>query len=265
MAIELLDALILIISGFGAGLFVSICSGTAAGYMIPILTVFLGKTIHKSIGTSLFIDCVVALSAGIIFLKNKKVKLKPMLLVIIFSSIGAVIGSNFTSSVPSTGLSIYIGIVLLVFGFSFIIYGVHKNIEYIKSKYSFNIFKKYKTIIFALAGFSIGLSSGFTGFGGAALIAFGLIFVLEYDLHTAIGTSLVVMFFLAGFGSIGHILKNNFLYESAMYAAPFAIIGALTGSLVANKIDEEKLGKVIGIIFIFLGIAILANLLNQVL
>lgn len=260
----LTDPIILIalfLAGFGSGLFVSICSGTAAGYMIPVLTVFLGKHIHKAIGTSLFIDSIVALVAGIIFLRNGKIKLKPVLLLLLFSVIGAFLGSFLTDSAPESGLNAYIGVVLLLFGVNILYNGVKKNVDFIKSKYSFSFFKKYKMIIFVIFGFTTGLMSGFTGFGGSGFIALGLIFVLDYDLHTAIGTSLLVMFFLAGSASVGHILRDNFISEYALIAGIAALAGALLGSHLANKVDEEKLGKIIGFIMVLLGIAVFARMI----
>ena len=261
MVLDPLLILVLLLAGFGSGLFVSICSGTAAGYMIPILTVFLGKSIHKSIGTSLFIDSIVALTAALIFLRNGKIKLKPVLLLLIFSVIGAFLGSFLTSSAPEAGLTIYIGIILLLFGINLVYNGVQKNVDFIKSKYSFSFFKKYKTILFIVFGFTTGLMSGFTGFGGSGFIALGLIFILDYDLHTAIGTSLLVMFFLAGSASIGHIIRDNFILEYALIAGVAALFGAVLGSSIANKVDEKRLGRIIGIIMVLLGIAVFVRMI----
>ena len=260
MDVDILFASVLLIAGFASGLFVSICSGTVAGYMIPTLTVFLGKSIHKSIGTSLFIDSIVALIAGLVFLRNGKIKLKPVILILVSSVIGGFIGSFFTSSVPETGLTIYIGVMLLLFGINVLYNGVQKNVDFVKSKYSFSFFKKYKIPLFVISGFITGIMSGFTGFGGSFFIAIGLIFILDYDLHTAIGTSLLVMFFLAASASIGHIIKDNFLLDAALIAGIAALFGAALGSFISNKINEEKLGKIIGLIMLLLGIAIFARM-----
>jgi len=252
MHLDIYSIIFLLSAGFGSGLFVSICSGTAAGYMIPILTI-LGSSIHKSIGTSLFVDSLVGLSAGLIFLKKGKTKVRSVLPVIFFSAIGAFIGSFFTSYAPERGLNIYILIVLFVFGINLMYNGYTKNIDFIKSKYSFTFFKKYKTYIFVILGFSLGFSSGLTGFGGAGLLALGFIFVFDYDLHTSIGTSLIIMFFLAGFGAIGHVALNEFIWEAGLIAGLAAVIGASVGSLFANKINEDILARVIGLIMLVLG------------
>lgn len=260
MSPDILVALSLLIAGFISGLFLGICSGTAAGIMIPFLTVFLGNTIHKSIGTSLSIDSLVGLTAGLIFFRNKKVKLKSTFPIILSAVIGAVIGAFFTSKSSETGLNIYIGVILLIFGLNLMYNGVQKNVDFVKSKYSFDLFKKHKILVFISGGFLIGLISGFTGFGGGAFVVIGLVFILDYNLHSAIGTSLLIMFFIAGTGTIVHIARDEFILSQASIAIPAAVFGAAIGSLFANKINENILGRLIGVLMFVLGIAIFARM-----
>lgn len=267
MHIDIYSFLVLILAGFASGLFIGICSGTAAGFMIPILTVFLGKTnsgsisIYNSIGTSLFVDSIVGISAGLIFLKKGKTKLKIVIPVIITAAIGAFIGSFFTSYAPERGLNLYLGVVLVLFGINLMYNGYQKNVDFIKSKYSFSFLKKHKLGLLVVGGLVIGLLSGLTGFGGAGFVAIGLIFIFDFDLHTAIGTSLIVMFFLAGFGSIGHIILDEFIWDAAMISGSAAVVGAFTGSIFSNKINEDILGKIIGLIMLLLGCAIFLRIL----
>ena len=264
MPTDLIMLFFLFLTGFTSGLFVSICSGTAASFMIPILTVFLGKSIHKSIGTSLFLDSIIGISAGLFFLRKGKTKLKVVIPIIVTSSIGAVIGSFFTSYAPERGLNIYFGVVLILFGISLMYNGYQKNVDFIKSKYSFTFLKKHKFILLLISGFIIGILSGLTGFGGAGFIAIGLIFIFDFDLHTAIGTSLIAMFFLAGFGALGHIVLDEFFWDAALIAGSGGLIGALTGSFFANKINEDILGRAIGVIMMILGIVIFLRLIFKI-
>jgi len=259
MYIDPLSISLLLIAGFVSGLFVSICSGTAAAYIIPILTIFLGKSIYKTIGTSLFVDSIISLIAGLVFLRKGNARIKDVVLIIFLSGIGAFIGSFFTSYAPEFGLNIYFGIVLSLFGLNLFYNGLSKNVDFIKSKYSFSFFKKYKIPIFIIGGFLIGFGSGLTGFGGAGFIAICLFFILDYDIHTAIGTSLIIMFFLAGSASISHFLIGEFILDAALISGFAAIFGAIIGSLYANRIDSEKLGRVIGLIYLLVGIVLFAR------
>jgi uncharacterized membrane protein YfcA len=87
-----------------------------------------------------------------------------------------------------------------------------------------------------------------------------LIFILGYDLHTAIGTSLLMMFFITGSGAIGHGFLGNFIFDIALIISLGAVIGAASGSLIANKIDEDKLGRLIGAILTVIGVIFIIKL-----
>jgi len=86
-----------ILAGFVSGIFVGAASGTAASLMIPILTVFMGFPLYRSIGTSLFVDCMIGVTAGMVFLKNKNIDIKSSKILIITGVTGAVVGSQFTA------------------------------------------------------------------------------------------------------------------------------------------------------------------------
>src|SRR4030042_3294860 len=147
-------------------------------FIIPCLTIFVGYSIRQAIGTSLLIDCIIGLIAGLIFLKNAKVDLRSSSPLIVTGVLGALIGSRFTSIAPESELNIFIGIFLLLFGLNLLINGVGRNIKYIRSKINFKFFKDHKTISFVILGFFIGLISGFSGMGSAAIIALIMIFIL---------------------------------------------------------------------------------------
>jgi uncharacterized membrane protein YfcA len=252
--------LILIIASFSGGLIVGAGSGTIGAIMLPVLTVFLGKNIHQSIGTSLILDCIIGGVAGFIFLRKGNVNIKSGILLAVTGVIGAVIGSQFTSFTPEGGLMLIVGLVLLVIGVNFLINGVQKNVDFIHSKTNFQWVKDNKTVSFIILGFCIGLASGFSGIGGGGFMAIILVLILGYEIHTAIGTSLIMMFFVAGAGSFGHILKGEILYDMMPFAIFAVAIGAIIGSLFANKINEDKLGRVIGVIFIIMGIAVILRI-----
>jgi uncharacterized membrane protein YfcA len=248
---------LLIISGFGSGVFVGMGSGATGAIMITFLTVFINHSVHDAIGTSLMIDGIIGGIAGIIFLRHDKVALKPCLLLIITGATGSFLGSRFTSRAPESSLLILIGIILILLGFNFITKGLKKNIDYIGSKIHVRFFKKNKIAFFIIFGLIAGFGSGFSGMGIGGVIALVLILVMDYEIHMAIGTSLFMMFFISGSGAIGHIFSNEVLFESVLVAGSAAIIGSVLGSFYANKIDEERLGRLIGLIILIMGTVII--------
>lgn len=257
---DYLNGLLLVITGWLSGVYVGIASGTAEAFMIPILTIIIGSSIYSAIGTSLVVDSIIGLIAGLIFLKKGNVKFKPVILLAICGVISAYIGTNFTSGAPESALKGLIAIVLIVFGVNLLKNGVRKNVEYIESKINFNWFKNHKTLTFIIFGSLIGFASGFTGMGSSGAVTLVLIFILGYDLHTAIGTSLLMMFFITGSGAIGHGFIGNFIFDAALIAGLGAVIGASSGSIIANRIDEDKLGRLIGLILTIIGIVFIIKL-----
>lgn len=245
-----------IISGIASGVFVGMGSGTTGAIMVTALVVVLNHSIHDAIGTTLMIDATIGLVAGLIFLKKGNVKLKPIIFLIVFCAIGSFIGSRFTSRAPESGLMIGIGLLLIAVGISFAAKGLQKNLDYIGDKLKVDKLKKYNIIIFLLFGSFIGFISGFTGMGIGGVLAIMLILLLDYDLHKAIGTSLIMLFFISGAGATGHILNNEFVFESIFFVGVSAVIGASLGSIYANRLNEDKLGRLIGVIIVILGFTI---------
>jgi uncharacterized membrane protein YfcA len=257
---DYLNTILLLITGGLSGLYVGIASGTAQAFIIPILTIIIGSSVYNAIGTSLFIDSLIGLVAGLIFFKKGKVKFQPVLILAISGVIAAFIGTNFTTGAPESVLKGLIAIVLIVFGINLLKNGVKKNVEYIERKINFSWFKNNQTITLIIFGIFIGFASGFTGMGSSGAVTLILIFILGYDLHTAIGTSLLMMFFITGSGAIGHGLIGNFIFDAALIAGLAAMIGAASGSLFANRIDEDKLGRLIGGILLIIGVVLFVYL-----
>ncbi len=227
--------------------------------MIPCLTLLIGYSIHQAIGTSLVVDCVIGGVAGLIFLRSGNVDVRAGALIAGMGVIGAFIGSQFTSAAPEGGLTIFIAFVLIIIGINFIVKGVQKNIEYVQQRFSFTWVKQHQTVSFLVIGFLVGGVSGFSGMGGGAIIALIFIFILGYGLHTAIGTALLMMSVIAGAGAVGHLMNAEVIIPAAIIAGGAAAVGAGSGALVANRINQEKLGRVIGIIILISGSIILIN------
>jgi len=253
---DYLTIILLIASGFGSGLFVGMGSGTTAAIMITCLTVLLNHSVHDAIGTSLLIDGVIGGIAGLVFLRKGNVSLRPVLLLILTGATGSFLGSRFTSAAPESGLLFFMGSLLILMGCTFIIKGLQRNIDYIGSKINAERLRENKIAFFIIFGFIAGFGSGFSGMGIGGIIALVLILILGYKIHTAIGTSLLMMFFISGSGSIGHILNNEIVFRAALIAGSAAVVGSVSGALVANKINEDKLGRLIGVIIVILGTVI---------
>ncbi len=250
---SIIEVLILAFFALGVGVFVSTASGTAGTLIIPFLTLAFGYSTYSIIGTSLAVDCVIGLFASIVYLKNKSIEIKSAVFLIIFGVLGSIIGSRFTSSTPELGLKAIIGIVLIVIGLNFVVNGVQKNLDFFNKKINFNFLRENKMFSFIVLGFIIGFVSGYIGLGSSRMMAVVLIFVMGFGFREAIGTSMIMMMFVAGTGALSHSLVGEIDLRLAAIAGIGAAFGAIIGSTFAHKINEEKLARIAGVIIIGIG------------
>ncbi len=258
---DFISTVLTFLAGFGSGVYVGIASGTAEPFILPLITVILGSSIYNAIGTSLFVDCIIGLIAGLIFFKKGHVDVKPVILLGVSAVCCSILGSYFSTETPESSLTFLIAMVLILFGYMLLRGGIKRNVEMINKKVDFSRFQRHKNLSFVFFGSLIGFSSGFTGMGSSGSMTIILIFVMGYSLHQAIGTSLLLMFFIAGTGASAHSFQGNMMMETALIAASGAVIGAIGGSLFANRIDEDNLGRTIGVIIMIIGFVFLIQIL----
>lgn len=252
-----LPLILLTIVGFCIGIFISTASGTAATLLIPLLTLGLGHSTPQSIGTSLALDSIIAGTAAVIYIKHKQIDLKSTAVLVCFGIIGSLLGSQFTTSAPETVLKIIIGCFLVFIGFSFARKGVKKNITYLQRNIKITFLQNHTMVSLLILGLIVGTMSGFIGIGGGRIITIILIFILGYRFHQAVGTSLIIMFFIAGTGAISHGLQQDILPSIIGLLSIPVFIGTVLGSMYANQIDEVKLSRIAGIIIFIFGLTII--------
>jgi hypothetical protein len=248
--------IISIIAGWGAGVVTGIIGASAAVVIVPVFIAFLNMPAFEAIGISLATDVVASLVAANTYRKNGNIDLKSGIQMAISAIFGAILGSWISSFVPSAGLGGFTGIAILLMGFSFIRKPLNERIKNFQEKYnspsSNNSVKTYITSIFW--GLLIGVIAGFIGAGGGVMILLILAFVLRYRIHVAIGTSVLIMAFTALSGAITHILYAPIPWDLLIFCVVGAAIGSKMAALFANMASEEKLSKIAGVAFIFLGI-----------
>ena len=260
--VDIVLLLLLIAAGLGAGISISIASGTASPLVIPLLTTFVYLSVHEAIGISLLVDCIIGLIAGSLFFIHGHVDQQKIPLIAIPGGLGALLGSQLTTKASESSLLGIIGLILLLLGANFVIFGIQKNIKKVNQTFNFQFFQKHESIFMLVFGVIIGMISGFLGIGVGAIVALILIFMFQMEVRMAIGTSLLVMAIITGLGVIGHAIDGIILHWSLLPLGFGAIIGSIIGSLFANKIPEGLLGRVIGVVIIVFGIIMLIRILG---
>ncbi len=257
--IFMLEVIILLLAGLGAGIITGLVGASAVMVAVPLLIVFLGYPAYMAIGIALSIDIFASMAATSIYHRNKRLKIKPSLILLFSALIAVLIGSHFSQNIPSDNLGLAMGIGIMIAGIS--VMRRKKKIKHKKKVPSF--FKKYKTLSLILIGLLIGTISGVFGAGGGIMILFALIFILDYETHEAIGTSVFLMVFIALFGGFAHYINEPFSIYLLSIGGIGGVLGAIFSSRFANLLDEQKLNKLVGIIIVSLGILLsLKNLIQ---
>lgn len=247
--IMIYELIILLIAGLGAGLITGLLSASAVIFAAPIMIIFLGISPYNAIGLSLAIDVFASSTATAVFYKNKNLNIKKSLLLLFVSILFVVVGSYISQFIPQNNLAWAMGLGVLVMGIA----------TYKRKDKKIKQLKKINNFYVVLAGIVIGLIAGMFGAGGGLIILFSLIFLLRYKIHEAIGTSVLIMIFIALFGSITHYIYSPFKISHLLIAMFGGIIGAYYSSIIANKLNEKILIKIVGIVLALLGISLFFN------
>lgn len=108
--------------------------------------------------------------------------------------------------------------------------------------------------ILVLIGLAAGISSGLFGIGGGVLIVPALVYLLDFGVHRAIGTSLAVLLPPIGAAAVlAYYRAGQIDWRAAAILAVTVFIGAWLGARVANNLDQKMLKNLFGIFLMGLG------------
>ena len=252
---DLFTFLILLIAGIGAGVITGLIGASAVMIMAPLLIVILKMDPYLAIGLSLSTDVVASLVASRIYYKNKNIDLIPTLPILLSAFIGVTLGSYLSLSLPQANLSGLTGIGIFLVGIGLILKKDKKKKKK-RSKFmiKFTESRRKRIVFLSLIGLLIGLNAGAFGAGGGMMLLVVLVFILGYSIHVAIGTSILIMVFLAFFGSVTHYYYQPFSLLFLLITAVGGFFGARYSSIIANLTSEKKLKLIAGGILLILGI-----------
>ena len=246
---------IMIIIGAITGMVTGITGASGVMIFVPLVTMVLKFSIHEAIGTSLMVNVISSLAITYIYYKHGNINLKSGIWIAIGSIIGAQVGTGFSVKIPEISLGAAFGIFMAGMGIAMWKKGINRESVASTTKKILNLETQTQKIMAVLIlGFFVGIMTGIFGAGGGVMILLILIFVLNFPIHMAIGTSSLLMTITACSGAFGYALHGNIRILPGLITGISAAGSGVAGALFADRANEQILAMVIGILYIMLGI-----------
>lgn len=248
--------IVYIIAGLGAGAVTGLAGLSAAVVITPLLVSACGWDSYNAVTVALASDVLASLLTAFTYAKNKNIDIKRGLMVGLTALLGTIVGSYvgylFNKAQPG-GLGLIAMATTVFLGIKFLVKPINGGIDGNDSKNGGPSLKK--TIVAMVCGLAIGFICGFTGSGGGVLMLTVFTVIIGYNLKVAVGTSTMIMTFVALVGAVSHVFMGASVTPGAMaVVVSTCLFGALVAARFANKCDVEKLNRVIGIVLVILGV-----------
>lgn len=247
------EFLICLMAGLGAGLGTGFAGMSAAAVISPMLITFLAVDPYMAVGIALASDVLASAASALTYYKNKNTDIKNGVVMMTCVLAFTVVGSWAASLMPHSVMGNFSTFVTMLLGIKFIIKPVVTTKESMAS-----VSRKKRIIQSVICGSMVGFICGFVGAGGGMMMLLLLTAVMGYELKTAVGTSVFIMAFTALTGSVSHFAIGGLPdLRTLALCVGFTLLFALLAAKFANKAEPKVLNRVVGVILLVLGIAIL--------
>ena len=250
----LTKVLVCFIAGAGAGIGTGFAGMSAAAVIGPMLVTFLNIPAYDAVGIGLMSDVLASLVSAWTYKKNDNLDIKRSFLLLVSVLAMTTVGSYLASFLPERTMTGSMQIAMIFIGLRFLLMPV-KNKEVQITKQS----KTNATVKSIIGGAIVGLICGTVGAGGGMMLLFVLTSFLGYEMHIAVGTSVFIMSFTALTGGISHFAVGGMPdIATLILSVLFTFLWARIAAVIANKVSEKTLNRVVGVVMIATSIVILA-------
>jgi uncharacterized membrane protein YfcA len=232
-----------------AGSFVAALLGSAVGLVLgslrlPAILVSSGNAAAAA-GTNIAVSAVSALVGGITHARAGRVDWRIVAWMAPPSVVAAFIGGLFGSSVPEGFLLGLISVVLFYSGLD-ILLSLRPGPERPGDPRA----------VAAVSGAIIGLIGGAVGLILGTLRMPALLKGVGLTPQRAVGTNLVVGFFLGVSGFLGHLVRLEVEWDVLAVSVAAAIPGAWLGARLTGRMSEQTLRRAIGVALLVISVVI---------
>ena len=246
MAIEWTYACALVI-----GLLMGMFGGGGSILAVPVLVYVTGFSGKQAIGVSVLTVGIASLVAGINHARRGHVDLKAALAFLPTALLGAFLGGLGTAYVPDPVLLGLFGVMMLGAAVA-MLRGRPEGEEGGPQAPVWKI---------ALAGGGIGMFTGLVGAGGGFMIVPALVLLCRMPMHTAVGTSLILISLKSAAAFVGHVGHTVLDPQFIFIFIGICVAGALLGTRLSERIPAQKLRRGFAYFVLVLGVVMLVTTL----
>ncbi|AFZ48303.1 protein of unknown function DUF81 [Cyanobacterium stanieri PCC 7202] len=267
---------------------IAMASGVeGATFFTPLLLIALKLPPEVAIGIGLITE-VFGFSSGLFaYIRKGLIDFKLGRMLLLVSIPMALVGTWFGNIIPANVLKGILAVGLFVIATSFLKSPDQHTLELLDEDikttqeekepqtcitdkngktYCYTIFHRIEGYLLASIG---ALFLGMVSTGLGQLNGFYLLQRCRVPSPVAIATSVFIVAITALIASIGHVIQFaqaggeelQMVFNIVMFTAPGVLIGAQLGSIVATKLSQEKLERAMGILFIFVALLIMGELI----
>ena len=245
--------LVCLLAGLGAGLGTGLAGISAAAVISPMLIAFLDIPAYQAVGIALASDVLASGVSAWTYYRNGNLDVRNGLIMMLTVLVFTLVGSWVSSLIPSQTMGSFSTVMTLLLGIKFLVRPVMTTRQAMTS-----VSAGRRAAQSILCGMMIGFICGFVGAGGGMMMLLVLTSVLGYELKTAVGTSVFIMAFTALTGAASHFAIDG--APDPLVLLPcvvFTLLFARIGARLANRATPERLNRMVGVVLIVLGAAIL--------
>jgi uncharacterized membrane protein YfcA len=236
--------------------FVLTMVGLGGGLIFSPLFILLEYPLSTAISASLFLNGIAAVSAAIVYFKQRMVDVKTGLPLLVTSTLFAPLGAMLTSKVDIKIFSAILAFVILL---------AAARMLFSKKRESkgVHIGDIRRIIGGGCIGAVIGVMAGMLGIGGGVFIVPLLIYILKMATKTAAATSIFIVVFSSFSGFIAHVSLADTDWKFILFAAIFSFAGGQLGSrIMVEKLKGRTVRQIFGVALIIFSIKLMQKALG---
>ena len=203
--------------------------GKGGGSLYTPVLVMLGLAIGPAISTALFLNLVTALTATIVFQRNKLIDYRFCLVFLPGTVLGSLLGAVLSARAPKNLLLGIFSVFLFAVGFLLLASEKEKP-GGVARKLTAGL-----TGLITLFSFGVGVLSSLIGVGGGLIIFPFLVLYMKYPAQMAAGANSLIVTVSSLVGTIGHFALGHMEIRFLAVTTLACVLGSAVGSHVTVK------------------------------